>query len=100
MRQAVFVVLYTASIVSVILGARRFLRGFYYSLEDWRHYRIFVFLRGLNFESIERMRLMQRITIEKYMLKRRSGHITYSMIFGGLTLFVITLVLAAVWIKS
>lgn len=97
-RKTVFIVMYALSIAAVLLGTRRYLRGHYYSLEDWRHYRIFNFLQKLNFDSIERMRLIQRISIEKYMLKRKAGHITYSLILGGLVLFGLALALAAIWI--
>lgn len=99
-RQPLFVILYIVSIAAVILGARRYLRGRCYSLEDWRHYKLFTFLRDLNFESLEKMRLIERISIEKYLLNRKAGHITYALIFGGLALFMITLALAVVWMNK
>jgi len=98
LRQALFAVLYALSLAAVLLGARRYLTGRYYSLEDWWHYRIFVFLRRLEFESLEKMRLIQNISIQKYELKRRQGHLTYALFFGGLALFLMSLRLAARWI--
>ena len=98
MRQWIFAALYAVSLAAVLLGGRRFLQGRYYSLEDWWHYRIFAFLRRLEFENLEKMRLIQNISIEKYQLKRRQGHLTCALVCGGLALFLGALALAAAWL--
>lgn len=97
-RQIVFALLYAGSLAAVLAGARRYLHKRCYTLEDWRHYRLFSYLRRLNFESLEKMRLLERIAIEKYEHNRHEGHVTYGLIFGGAGVLVLALALATVWI--